>query len=272
MLNTTRAAGSTAALAAAAAATAAGATDAAAQGRLPQASTWGGFFIGGSIGGSWLNSSGKGSTAQQVLQGYTASLTTGGVESVGNSDAFNAIGGLQGGFNWQNGRTVYGFEADFSWLGKKNATSSGTLQLTYGNIGYNGTSSRQSRVEAVATFRGRFGYDFNGTMPYLTAGLALGQIKSTWSFSGVNSLYGITTVAATSKTSWEPGFVVGGGVEQKLAGNWSIRADVQWMKFAEQKLNNPVANTTIAAITGNGGTINFQNSLAIAKFGLNYRF
>jgi len=263
--------GSTAALAAAAAATAAGSIDAAAQGRAPQVATWGGFFVGGSVGGSWLKSSPHGSSVRTTIQGFQAS-TPGTSESVGDSHAANWLAGLQAGFNWQSGRNVVGFEGDFSWLGKKNATSSGTLQLTYGNIGYNGTSSRQSRVEAVATFRGRFGYDFNGTMPYLTAGLALGQIKSTWSFSGVNSLYGITTVAATSKTSWEPGFVVGGGVEQKLAGNWSIRADVQWMKFAEQKLNNPVANTTIAAITGNGGTINFQNSLTIAKFGLNYRF
>lgn len=267
---TPRIAGSTAALAAAAAATATGATDAGAQGRPPQASNWDGVFVGGSVGGSWLNSSPHGSSASFTHQGYVAPFNQNTFESVGDGHATNVIGGLQAGFNWQSGRNVFGFEGDFSWLGKKNATSTGTMSLGPYGTTYRATTFRESRVDAVATFRGRFGYDFNGTMPYVTMGLALGQIKSTWSFNGVTNY--TSTVTSISKTSWEPGFVVGGGVEQKLTGNWSIRADVQWMKFAEQKINNPVFNATYAAFTGTGGTINFSNTLTVAKFGINYRF
>ena len=85
MLNTTRMAGSTAALAAAAAAAATGSSDAAAQGRPPQASTWSGVYIGGSVGGSWLNSDPKGSSLQIGRQGYSGS----GRESVGETSATN---------------------------------------------------------------------------------------------------------------------------------------------------------------------------------------
>lgn len=278
MLNSTKVAGSTAALAAAAAATAAGSTNAAAQGHAPQVSNWDGVFIGGSFGGSWLSSSPHGQSAQITKRGYSAfgQTFTGGFESVGDTSATNVIGGLQAGFNWQSGRNVFGVEGDFSWLGKNNANAGGNVSLSqvgYPN-NYTGTTFRESRVNAVATFRGRFGYDFNGTMPYITMGLAVGQIKSAWSFNTAyaGTFAGVATRAAAQKTSWEPGFVVGGGVEQKLTRNWSVRADVQWMRFATQKIDNPIFNATYGGVTGNGGTINFQNSLTIARLGINYRF
>src|SRR5262249_50019833 len=114
MLTTTRMTGSTAALAAAAAATATGATDAAAQGLPPHAPNWSGVYIGGSVGGSWLNSGPKGSTAQTVFQGYAGfGTTTPGFENVADSKATNWVGGLQAGFNWQSGKNIFGFEGDF---------------------------------------------------------------------------------------------------------------------------------------------------------------
>ena len=274
---TSKVAGSTATLAAAAAA-ATGATDAAAQGRPPQASTWNGFYVGGSIGGSWLNSSPNGSSASFIQRGTSRYGKSSVGEAVGDSHASNVIGGLLAGFNWQNGKSVFGVEADFSWLGNSKAQSTGsvnTATFSVGPYGYSGRgiTFRESQIDAVATFRGRFGYDFNGTMPYITVGLALGQIKSTWGFTGVGHVNGssYSSAASAAKTSWEPGLVVGGGVEQKLVGNWSVRADVQWMKFSTQMITNPLRANTYA-VTGTGGAINFENSLTIAKLGINYRF
>jgi hypothetical protein len=43
------------------------------------------------------------------------------------------------------------------------------------NYSYGGVSRRSSKVDALSTFRARFGDEFNGTMPYVTAGLAVGM-------------------------------------------------------------------------------------------------
>src|SRR5437763_5635484 len=110
MATTSRMAGSTAALAAAAAATATGATDAAAQGLPLHAPNWNGIYIGGSVGGSWLNSSPKGTSAAFVQQGYAPAFQPNTFEAVGDGHATNWLGGLQAGFNWQSGRNVFGLE------------------------------------------------------------------------------------------------------------------------------------------------------------------
>ena len=45
------------------------------------------------------------------------------------------------------------------------------------------------------------------------------------------------------------------------------------MKFANQKIDNPLATSAIyGAFIGHGGTVSFRNTLTLAKFGLNYRF
>ena len=270
----TKIAGSTAALAAAAATGMAG--DAAAAAPVPYTQGWDGFYVGGSLGASWLTSKPDGSTETVTLVEPFGGTVTGGNKSTSSGKATNWLAGLHFGHNWQQNKFVYGFEVDLKWFGSKNASANGSMTTTYslGPQTYAASTHRDSRVQAETSFRGRFGYDFNGTLPYVTAGVALGRIKSTWNFVGTGGVPfppGTESFTA-SKTSWVPGLVVGGGVEQKLWDHWSIRGEVLWTKFADQTLSNPVFSATYAAHTGSGGTIKFRDDITTATIGLSYRF
>ena len=86
---------------------------------------------------------------------------------------FNTSGGMVGGtigYNWQTGPAVFGLEGDLDWSGVKGDTSCGVA----------GTC--ETRNDWLGTARGRIGYAFNRVMPYVTGGLAVGNIKATSPF------------------------------------------------------------------------------------------
>ena len=107
---------------------------------------WTGFYAGINGGGAWGRSN------------WSAS---------GNS--FDTSGGVVGGtigYNWQAGPTVFGVEGDIDWSGIKGSTTCGGF-------------SCETKNDWLGTFRGRVGYAFNRVMPYVTGGLAVGNIKAT---------------------------------------------------------------------------------------------
>jgi outer membrane immunogenic protein len=181
---------------------------------------------------------------------------------------------LQGGYNWQHSNFVYGLETDFSWIGANTASSNSS----FGVGGYTGgSSSSSSRVDALATFRARFGIDFNGTLPYLTAGLALGHIQNTFSLTAYNGAFfspASLSTFGTGDTSWVPGVVVGGGIEHQLTRQWTLRGDIQWVGFESKQLGNPLGPTALGfhGAISNGGAAKFTNNLTLGTVGLNYRF
>ncbi len=120
---------------------------------------------------------------------------------------------------------------------------------------------------------GRVGWDFNGTLPYIKAGFALADVNSSWSLN-TYSTTGTGGNFSTSKNSWQPGFVIGGGVEQQIGPGWSVRGEISWMDFATQTLANPVPGVRPAGayVGGTGGQIKFKDSLFNATVGINYRF
>ena len=226
------------------------------------APTWQGLYVGASVGGSWLRT-GVDPTAYIGDSGYL------GLQGAGspNVNKVGLLGGLQLGYNWQDRNFVYGLEADYSWLGNNSNNVNSKLNGYYG--GYTATTA-SSKINQVATFRGRFGIDFNGTMPYLTAGLALGHIHNTFTaniaYSGERDIFGS---ASASRSSWEPGLVVGGGIEHQFSFNphLSLRGEVLWMGFKDTSLSVP-------DMFGYGinSTVRFSNQLLLGKVGLNYRF
>jgi outer membrane immunogenic protein len=230
------------------------------------APSWQGFYVGGSLGASWLNSTQDDSA--NTLLGYGPLVAPG---SRATSTALGFLGGLQAGYNWQDRNFVYGVEGDIAWLGSGTASSNSLNSASYvfegRTSGYTGSATKTSKINALATIRARFGLDFNGTMPYLTAGLALGDIKNSYTQSDV----GYTT--STSTTSWVPGLALGGGIEHQLSGShWTVRGEVLWVGFKDTSLTAPQNLGTFGFSYGGGGPVNFSNSLTIAKIGMNYKF
>ena len=151
---------------------------------LSQAYNWTGFYLGLNGGGGWGNSHWQG---------------------VGG---FNMSGGEVGGtagYNLQLGKTVFGVEGDIDWSGLRGST---TNPACAGGAG----GSCSTSGTWLSTVRGRIGYAFDGFLPYVTGGLAAGNIRA-------------ATPGFPGGSDTNAGWTLGGGVEVALPGNWSAKAE-----------------------------------------------
>jgi outer membrane immunogenic protein len=141
--------------------------------------TWTGFYVGINGGGAW------------------------GRSTWDSADTFNVSGGLVGGtagFNWQIGQAVLGVEGDIDWT-----NISGTTNTLCG-VGCKTSNTW------LGTVRGRLGYAFDRFLPYITGGVAFGDIRA--------SVPGFAGASATNA-----GWTLGGGLEYAFAPNWSIKGE-----------------------------------------------
>jgi outer membrane immunogenic protein len=185
---------------------------------VSQAYDWTGFYIGANGGGGWGHSFWSGQSTGVGLSGGQAGGTVG--------------------YNWQTGKVVLGVEGDADWSG---------FQGTSGAAACPGCSTSD---HWLSTVRGRIGYSFDRVMPYVTGGLAVGDIAA--SAPGVP---GATTTNA--------GWTVGGGVEVALPGNWSAKAEY---------LHVDLGNFNCGANCGVAPTDNVSLHENVFRAGVNYKF
>ncbi len=124
-----------------------------------------------------------------------------------DSKGSRAIGGLQGGYNFQNGSIVIGAEADYTVSNLK-----GTATCPGGLV------TCSSDTKGLGSLRGRLGWAIaQPAMLYFTGGLAWGntQWSSTTKVNG--PLANFSHLSA--------GYVLGGGAEFLLNKNWSLKAE-----------------------------------------------
>jgi outer membrane immunogenic protein len=242
----------------------------------PAVPTWQGFYVGGSLGASWLSSVSDDSGAQPLNYGRAVGLDFAQYTETGGSRAMTSglgwLGALQAGYNFQNRNFVYGVEGDFAWLGSTKTSLNGQHVLNYTfnyfpvgtfSANSNAPTTRSSQVNELALLRGRFGVDFGGTLPYLTAGLALGNVKNSYSIEYFGNGY------AASNSSWVPGVVLGGGLEHQLNEHWSLRGEILWVGFKDQTLNHI---SGLNGFSGYAATVRFSNDLMLGQIGVNYKF
>jgi outer membrane immunogenic protein len=179
---------------------------------------WSGFYIGANGGGGWGHSWWSGQSTGVNLSG-------------------GQVGGTAG-YNWQYGNAVLGLEGDLDWSNLSGTSNSSACP---------GCSTSDTWLSTV---RGRAGYAFGGVMPYLTGGLAVGDIKATApGFAG----------ASTTNAGW----TVGGGLEVALPGNWTAKAEYLYVDLG--KLN-------CGASCGVTPTDNVSMHDNVVRAGLNYHF
>ena len=175
---------------------------------------WTGAYVGINGGGGW----GRSDTSAPFASG-----------------SFNTSGAVVGGtlgYNYQVGQTVFGLEGDVDWSNVRGSSTCGA--------GF----SCETKNSWLATARGRIGYAFDRVMPYVTGGLAVGDIKS--SVAGIGS-----------STQTKAGWTLGGGVEAAIAGPWT--AKVEYL-YADLGRGDSIL----------GSDTKFNTSLVRA--GVNYRF
>jgi len=113
-------------------------------------------------------------------------------------------GGLEGGYNWQAGSFVYGFETDLQASGANDTFANWKFYNPW-----------------FGTLRGRAGYAMNNILLYATLGLAYGGGK--------------VRMGGLSDTHTHLGWAAGGGMEVGLTQNWSAKAEYLFVDLSDQR-------------------------------------
>ena len=178
---------------------------------------WSGFYLGINGGGGF---------------GRSTWTTTG---------SFDTSGGLFGGtigYNYQMNQAVLGVEGDIDWANINGSTSAGCP-----------VASCTTGDNWLGTVRGRLGYAADRFMPYITGGVAFGDIKA----SGP----GLTGTDTTNA-----GWTLGGGIEFAIAGHWTAKAEYLYVNLGSVSCG-PACGAAVQ-------NVNWRANLG--RLGLNYRF
>jgi len=181
---------------------------------------WSGFYAG--INGGW--------------GGGDAEIT--GTPGPGSFDVSGGLVGGTLGYNWQIGQAVFGLETDLNWSGIDGTAACGALTCGVSN-------------NWLGTARGRLGYAIDRVMPYVTGGLAFGEVEAT-----------ATGLAGASST--QTGWTVGGGLEFALAAPWTAKLEYLYVDLGDFN-----CGASCGVATGSGD-VSFKTH--IARAGLNFRF
>jgi len=186
---------------------------------VPVAYNWTGFYLGINGGYAWGSSHWDG---------------------FGGSDPRGGMVGGTAGYNWQamGSPWVFGLEGDIDWT---------NIKGTFTNI--NCPVGCETKNTWLGTVRGRVGYAWDRVMPYVTGGLAVGDVQA--------NAIGFGSVSET-KLGW----AVGGGVEAALAGNWTAK-----LEYLHVDLGHVNCGALFCGVPSNVG---FKADEVRA--GVNYRF
>jgi outer membrane immunogenic protein len=250
--------------------------------QVAQSSNWSGGQLGGSNGASSVNNT-------FVEPGaYICPSPT-----VFGSDCFETLFsfsdrkwsytvGAFAGWRWQFGMTVVGVEADVAW---KNAESSSSLaSTTFFDVCCDlyRTDAKTGSVQQTwdASFRGRFGILATPwTLLYVTAGVAFGEIKGSFTYRGVayeacpsSPCSDFVIGTATAAGSWSDvraGGTVGGGVETELWQGVKGRFEYRYTDFGTSTKNLPVHTDCSACDSPSSNvTIDVKNNFHTFRVGL----
>lgn len=228
-----------------------------------QAVTWDGFYVGAVAG------------AEQGTAhlGYASGSVDPGIAGI--------LGGFDLGYNWQSGAWVYGLEGEWDLTDARGGIGCGPLAVSFPS----GTSSPlfatncNAEQSWIASITPRLGYAWGRALFYIKGGVAFTRESAigTCDFGPRNAVLTIfgfpsqacATAAPTSFLSVSNGFsasavrtgwTVGYGVQFALTGNWSAKAETDYVDFG---------NRALVAI---GGTpLNVGMHAWQAKIGVNYR-
>jgi outer membrane immunogenic protein len=119
------------------------------------------------------------------------------------ADPAGAMGGVQGGYNWQLSQFVFGVETDL----QASAADDMFAAWRFANPWF-------------GTLRGRAGYAMSNVMLYATFGLAYGG--------------GTIQMGGLSESKTHTGWAGGGGIEVGLTPNWSAKAEYLFVDLSDQ--------------------------------------
>lgn len=178
-----------------------------------------------------------------------------------------AIGGVQAGYNWQfDPHWVAGIEADLQASSQGDSFTCVQQCLNVPAIAVlNGTPVSQ-RLKWFDTARGRLGWTDGPALWYATGGLAVGDLRTS-----ITTIQQGGTPLSLDFNDTEVGWAAGGGLEYRLLGNWTAKAEYLYMSLGSVSHAFAYNNNGVAGFP----TQNFYYSHvhdSIVRLGVNYKF
>jgi iron complex outermembrane receptor protein len=236
---------------------------------IPAAWTWSGLYVGGTIGYG-AGKSNTDTTFSDPVSGAQLFATTTSRRLDG------AIGGAQAGYNWlAGGMLLAGVEGDLNYAGQRakfNALCPGAV-CNPNLIGVVDDPSviaqfeQGQKLEWFATLRGRLGVVATpDAIAYVTGGLAVGEVMTAGTVLGFDGNGNpVNTIVSSHNT--KAGLAVGGGIEGRLAGNWTAKIEYLYLDLGTVAvIPAPALNSTTAVAFNSRITDN------LLRVGVNYKF
>lgn len=224
----------------------------------PECPNWTGFYIGGfggykfasvdqelTLGGSW------GTERFTVQQRGSGDLDTSGGE----------LGGLIG-YNYQWHNWVFGAEAAGGYLWLRDFKETGVFPTVFDSYDI----AASFKTHYLFTFGPRIGYALCRWMPYITGGLAVGDLEY---FQKINddTFQGLFHEGG-SVSETNAGWMVGGGLEYALTNHWSLRGQYQYVDLGSVDFDSSGSVPFQAATGHHEASLREHN----ASFAIMYKF
>ena len=210
----------------------------------PSAATWTGAYVGAHAGYAW----GDATTRDDPSDWETSDPKYIGPFPF---DLDGAVAGVTLGYNFQRSRIVFGPEIEIGYMGINGSRRTDSS---------NPTKHQTLAVDAglYALLGGRVGVAFDRTLVYAKGG---------WIWWGTDATQVTTNPGfVTHGTGAYSGLAYGGGVEQILAGGWSVKAEYMHLDFGDK--GGDQTGIEDGHVFGNRTSVDADT----VKIGVNYKF
>jgi outer membrane immunogenic protein len=202
---------------------------------------WTGLYVGLEGGAAW---------------GDAKNTRAPGFDSLSYTPNGAFVGGTIG-YNWQfPGNWVLGLEGDAAWADVGASTPGNTSGTQCGGL----NPRCSAKFESIDTVRGRIGYSTGIVLPYITGGLAVGELHGEEGDVAANGAHG-------AGTTTELGWVVGAGFESVILPRWTVKLEGLYADFGTKQVFNV---TSVPSVAGSVPE-SIKTNLGIIKIGVNYK-
>jgi outer membrane immunogenic protein len=235
--------------------------------------SWTGFYLGNNLGGVWgggnlWTTAALAAPGIQFPASYFQATSIPAIGTVGaqNINSSGVTAGITGGYNWQKGNLVLGFESEFGYFDLHGDVTGAAVYPCCAPTGF--TIKSSVRSDFLFTARPRIGWAYRDALLFISGGLAGSKLKSDFMFSDNNS----AAAASGSLSSIAVGYSFGGGIEARVGDHWSVEAEYLYVDLGRESATSANLTTAYGPSPLNVFTHSVDLFANLARVGVNYRF